>query len=221
MDTITPVSINSRVGELLKGTFQKQAQSCPSCPASIRRQFYNRLADAAGVPRRRRIPQSGFPIPYGRGRRAAVRVYHYSGDSVQRIQATLDGPWGCPDFELTCRLDELSAWAPWVAGWIQAQAPDGLPTPPEPTRLARPWRDVADLQRADYLWTARANRVACGVGRCPMCGAVMPPPPGQQKVLPVGKPVQGGRPNGPGGCDSFFPQTHTPTTKGIRSMAET
>ena len=148
-------------------------------PKSIRREFYNRLADAARVPRRHRMPRTGLPVPLADGRKGAVRAYAYNGSfnnpdkyglPVPRIVVRLAGPWSGPDLELTLTLDELHAWAPWIVAWIRAKTDDGPPLPPAPTPLTCPWR-CADLREASYLWTVAGKRVAQGYGRCPHCGA--------------------------------------------------
>jgi hypothetical protein len=154
-------------------------------PKSIRLDFYNRLADAAGIRRLWRVQRSGLAIPNAKGGKATVRVDAYSGDfkdpdrygqPVPRITVSLRGPYTFPDLELSVALEELPLWAPWVAAWVK-----GEPLPAA-TPVAKPWQG-SDLGRADYLWSAKGNEWPWGVGRCPMCGAPSPhsagPPPGE------------------------------------------
>ena len=136
-------------------------------PKTIRREFYDRLADAAGIPRRRRVPLSGYPIPYVQGHKAAVRVYGYSGHfdqpdkyglPVPRIEVRLAGPWTYIDLEVTVALSELLAWAPWIIGWIRWRTGDRTATLPDPpTPVYRPWSEVS-IDSLHYLWTVRADR---------------------------------------------------------------
>ena len=125
----------------------------------VKRDFWQRLAQAAGVPRR--LTAGGLTIPCGNNGLAWVTVVWYgpsrrSGDCLPRIAVSLAGPCTMPDLEVTCILAELPQWATWVAAWIKVRTGQADTIPAPPTRLDESL-SAEELARAPYLWTRQAE----------------------------------------------------------------
>jgi hypothetical protein len=134
-------------------------------PMEYKREFFRRLARAAGKTRHGRMTELSIRLADHLRPRVTVTAYAGSfsdseqGEPLPRICVSLNGS-GCPDLELTCMLTELPEWAEWVLAWTKARLglTDNVPLPP--SRLVRRLTPP-DLGSACYLWTDAADH-RCG-----------------------------------------------------------
>ncbi|MBE3071204.1 MAG: hypothetical protein IMZ66_13295 [Planctomycetes bacterium] len=137
---------------------------------NVKRDFWTRLAKAAGVRPRLTVGALMIPLPprpsdgfTKRHARVSLDWYLLSqqqlDSGVLRIVVDLNGLGGSRDLKLSLMSWEVPDWAEWVAAWIKARTGQADTVPAPPTRLHGSYSADDLVQTTVYLWTEEAERI--------------------------------------------------------------